>query len=67
MTYYLDTHTGPVEVALTGKEAQTPSGIRAVEVIGWLREPTYVDADRLSTSADFSHRTIQRMRARDAS
>ena len=66
MTLYLDTHTGPVAVTLTGKEATTPSGTRAVEVAGWLRDPTFVDADRLSTSADFSSRTIQRMRSRDA-
>lgn len=66
MTVYLDTHSGPVAVTLTGNEATTRQGVRAVEVAGWLREPTYVDADRLSTSPDFSHRTIQRMRARDA-
>lgn len=66
MTLYLDTHGGPVEVALTGQETVSRQGVRYVEVSGWLREPTYVDADRLSDSPDFSSRTIQRMRDRDA-
>jgi hypothetical protein len=66
MALYLDTHSGAIEVTLTGNETVSRQGTRFVEVAGWLREPTYVDADRLSTTADFSHRTIQWMRARDA-
>ena len=66
MTLYLDTHGGPVEVTLTGNETVSRQGVRFVEVSGWMRDPTYVDADRLSGSPDFSYRTIQRMRAMDA-
>jgi hypothetical protein len=66
MALYLDTHGGPVEVTLTGNETVSRQGAKFVEVSGWLREPTYVDADRLSDQPDFSHHTIQRMRDIDA-
>lgn len=62
---YLDTHSGPVMVTLTGREEVTRMGVRAIEVAGWLKEPIFVTAERLSESPDFSQNTIQRMRERN--
>lgn len=48
MTTYLDTHSGPIAVTLTGREMTSRQGVRFVEVTGWLPEPMYVSAERIA-------------------
>ena len=48
-TLYLDTHSGPVVITLTGRETVSRQGTRYIEVAGWLPEPMYVSAERIAT------------------
>lgn len=58
---YLDTHSGPIAVTLTGNETVSGHGDRYIEVAGYTREPMFVLADRIAADpAAFASRTIKR-------
>jgi hypothetical protein len=57
-TLYLDTHSGPIIVELTGREMTSRQGRRFVEVAGWLPGPMFVSAERIATDPRQFERNI---------
>lgn len=58
---YLDTHSGPLVVELTGRETISRQGARYVEVTGWLPEPMFVSAERIATDLRQFERNTMRV------